>query len=48
MPNPKKSVGCHVETTLEIVGGRWKVMVLYYLLDGTRRTLTNLFVLLLI
>lgn len=33
----RKSVGCPVETTLAIVGGRWKVLVLHHLLRGTRR-----------
>ena len=34
---PKKEVGCPVETTLRVIGGRWKVLVLYYLLEGTMR-----------
>lgn len=33
----KKSVACPVETTLEAIGGRWKVLVIYYLLDGAKR-----------
>lgn len=35
--NSRKEVSCHVETTLRVVGGRWKVLVLYHLLDGTKR-----------
>jgi len=35
--NPKKLVGCPVEATLRVVGGRWKVLVLHHLLRGTRR-----------
>ena len=35
--NDKKNVSCPVETTLEAIGGRWKVLVIYHLLDGTKR-----------
>jgi DNA-binding HxlR family transcriptional regulator len=35
--NSKKAVGCPVETTLHVIGGQWKVMVLHYLLDGAMR-----------
>ncbi len=31
------SAGCPVELTLGIIGGKWKGMVLYYLLQGTLR-----------
>ncbi len=33
----KKSVGCPVEKTQKIIGGKWKVMILYHLLQGTKR-----------
>jgi DNA-binding HxlR family transcriptional regulator len=33
----KKAVSCHVERTLEIVGGRWKALLIGELLHGTRR-----------
>lgn len=29
--------GCPVETALDVIGGKWKGMVLYRLLDGTAR-----------
>ena len=32
-----KKVGCPTETTLELISGRWKVMVIYWLLQGERR-----------
>jgi len=32
-----KSVNCPVETTLGIIGGKWKVLVIHNLLEGTRR-----------
>jgi len=35
--NGKKSVGCPVETTIEAIGGRWKVLVIHHLLEGTKR-----------
>jgi len=33
----KKTVGCPVETAIEIIGGRWKVLILRELFNGTRR-----------
>lgn len=33
----KKAVSCPVEMTLEAIGGRWKVMVIHELLEGTHR-----------
>lgn len=35
--NDRKTVTCPVETTLQIIGGRWKVLVLHHLLTGTKR-----------
>lgn len=34
---PKKAVGCAVETAIEIIGGRWKVLILQELFGGTKR-----------
>src|SRR5262245_15894158 len=33
----RKSVSCQVETTLAVIGGRWKVLVLQELLPGVKR-----------
>jgi len=32
-----KHSGCPTEITLKVVSGRWKVMIIYWLLKGTRR-----------
>ena len=32
-----KQVGCPTELTLDLIAGRWKVMVIYWLLQGERR-----------
>lgn len=37
MKTGRKAVGCPVETTLRVIGGRWKVMILHHLLEGTKR-----------
>jgi DNA-binding HxlR family transcriptional regulator len=34
---PKKAVDCAVETAIEIIGGRWKVLILQELFGGVRR-----------
>lgn len=33
----RKAVACPVETTLEVIGGRWKVLVLHHLVGGSKR-----------
>jgi DNA-binding HxlR family transcriptional regulator len=33
----RKAVSCPVETTLALIGGRWKVLVLHELFGGIRR-----------
>ncbi|MBV6623575.1 MAG: helix-turn-helix transcriptional regulator [Rivularia sp. (in: Bacteria)] len=35
--NPKKTVSCEVETTLQVIGGRWKVLIIRELLLGVKR-----------
>ncbi len=32
-----KNIGCPTEQTLDLISGRWKVMVIYWLLKGDRR-----------
>ncbi|OSQ46848.1 winged helix-turn-helix transcriptional regulator [Thalassospira alkalitolerans] len=34
---PNRSPGCPVEGTLGVIGGKWKGVVLYHLLDGKKR-----------
>ncbi|WP_263410966.1 winged helix-turn-helix transcriptional regulator [Terriglobus tenax] len=31
------AMGCPVEATLDLIGGKWKGVVLYHLVDGTLR-----------
>jgi DNA-binding HxlR family transcriptional regulator len=33
----ENAFGCPVETTLDIIGGKWKGIILYHLIGGTRR-----------
>ena len=33
----RKQVSCMVETTIGAIGGRWKVLVIFHLLEGTKR-----------
>ena len=35
--NGKKAVGCPVEITIKVIGGRWKVLIIYHLLQETKR-----------
>ena len=32
-----KTVGCPTEATLDLIAGRWKVLAIYWLLQGARR-----------
>ncbi|MPY69961.1 MAG: transcriptional regulator [Alphaproteobacteria bacterium] len=33
----KKNVSCPVEVTLSVIAGRWKVMIIHQLFEGTKR-----------
>lgn len=33
----KKNYKCSIELTLDIIGGKWKVLILWYLKDGNYR-----------
>ena len=33
----QKAMTCPVETTLKVIGGRWKVLIIHFLLEDTKR-----------
>jgi DNA-binding HxlR family transcriptional regulator len=33
----QKSASCPVETTLKVIGGRWKVLIIHFLFEDTKR-----------
>lgn len=33
----QKTASCPVETTLKVIGGRWKVLIIYFLIEDTKR-----------
>lgn len=39
MPKIKSdnALSCHVETTLNVIAGRWKVLIIHQLLEGEKR-----------
>ncbi len=35
--HPACTFGCPVEAVLDVIGGKWKAVILYHLLEGTKR-----------
>jgi DNA-binding HxlR family transcriptional regulator len=38
MRNEPHQYGCPVEATIDVIGGKWKAVILYHLLRGPRRS----------
>ena len=36
--NAEKKFNCPIEVTLDVIGGRWKALILWHLRDGKHRT----------
>lgn len=36
-PELQSATNCPVETTIEVIGGRWKCPIIHQLIDGTKR-----------
>lgn len=37
MSNIKNSYKCSLELTMDLIGGKWKLMILWHLIDGPKR-----------
>lgn len=37
MSKIKDTYQCSLELTMDLIGGKWKLMILWYLIDGTKR-----------
>ncbi|WP_250461954.1 winged helix-turn-helix transcriptional regulator [Microbulbifer litoralis] len=37
MSSPRKEYICAVEATVDVMGGKWKPLIIHYLLGGTKR-----------
>jgi len=42
MKNNKKNLTCPVQTTSEVLGGKWKLVILHYLIDGNPKRFNEL------
>ncbi|AET68679.1 putative transcriptional regulator [Desulfosporosinus orientis DSM 765] len=37
MANVQNNYGCALELTMDLIGGKWKLIILWHLLDGSKR-----------
>ena len=37
MADLQKKYNCPLELTMDLIGGKWKLIILWYLLDGSKR-----------